>query len=453
MTRVCAAVTTPEDGIAAAAAGADAVEFRLDLFPKLPEDFSFFSCKSASGEPLPAIATFRGCEEREVFEKAFSAGASYVDIEGSSPLRYEFPGKTICSVHDFEKTPSAEQILSLMKDLSRSGVPKGAFSVNSIADLLSIAEAAEVLRSSGKSFILIGMGKAGTITRVRAEKLGSCLTYVSNGRSAAPGELTLQETKALGMHPAVTGLIGSREAVRKSRSPAIHRAAFYSAGISGIYLTFAAEDADLPLIPRLMKAYDIDGLNVTMPHKRRIIPYLASLASSAEKTGAVNTVSKDLAGYNTDITGVKALFASFPPKGKRVLLLGAGGAAHAAAVYLKEEGADLSIANRTFEHAVSLAEFCGGRAVPLSSLRPEYDSVLLASPVSPAAPETVLKRGCFVCDMQYPASDFLKKARDMGCSTVSGKTMLIAQGAESFSLWTGVKADISAMDDAFGGET
>ena len=453
MTKICAAVTNPDDGISAARSGADAVEYRLDLFAKVPDDLSFFRCSTLEGTPVPTIATFRGLEDAELFEKAFEAGASLADIEGTSSLRDEFPGKTICSVHDFEKTPLAPEILELMRDLSDSGIPKGAFSVSSIADLLSIADAAAVLRKAGKPFILIGMGAAGKLTRVRAETLGSYVTYVSNGVSAAPGELTLAETCALTLHPMVTGLIGSREAVKKSLSPVMHRAAFASAGIPGIYLPFAVSDEEIPLIPRLMEVYEIDGLNVTMPHKQRIIPYLSAVSASAKRAGAVNTISKDaasgkLTGHNTDISGVKALFSGFSPAGKRVLLLGAGGAARAASVYLKDAGAEIFVANRTFEHAASLASLCGGTAVPLGGLDSGYDAVLVASPVSPVPPDAVLKEGVFVCDMRYPDSDFLQAARAAGCRTASGLSMLAAQGAASFTLWTGKEADISVMNDA-----
>ncbi|MDO5846782.1 MAG: type I 3-dehydroquinate dehydratase [Methanocorpusculum sp.] len=447
MTKICAAVTNPGDGISAVRCGADAVEYRLDLFAKVPDDLSFFRCSTPEGEPVPTIATFRGLEDTELFEKAFEAGAALADIEGTSSLRDEFPGKTICSVHDFEKTPSAPEILELMRDLSDSGLPKGAFSVSSIADLLSIADAAAVLRKAGAPFILIGMGTAGKLTRVRAETLGSYFTYVSNGVSAAPGELTFAETRALTQHPMVTGLVGSREAVKKSLSPAMHRAAFASAGIPGIYLPFAVSDEEVSLIPRLMQAYGIDGLNVTMPHKKRIIPYLPVISESAKRAGAVNTVTRDLAGHNTDITGVKALFSGFSPAGKRVLLLGAGGAARAASVYLKDAGAKIFVANRTFEHAASLASFCGGAAVPLSGLAHDYDAVLVASPVSPVLPDAVLKEGVFVCDMRYPDSDFLQEARAAGCRTATGISMLAAQGAASFTLWTGKEADIAVMND------
>ncbi|HJJ38876.1 MAG TPA: type I 3-dehydroquinate dehydratase, partial [Methanocorpusculum sp.] len=428
------------------------IEFRLDLFPSVPDDFSFFRQTSPSGEIIPTIATFRGCLDAEMYERAFEAGAAYADIEGCSPLRDEFPEKTICSVHDFDAAPDSDVIVEQMRDLSESGIPKGAFAVRGISDLLSIADAAAELRKTGKPFILIGMGNAGRVTRVRADMLGSWLNYVSNGVSAAPGELTLAEALSLGKHPAVTGLLGGRDAVLRSKSPLIHAAAFRSAGIPGIYLPFAAETADMALVPRLMKAYDIDGLNVTMPHKEIVIPHLSALDESAKKAGAVNTISKELTGFNTDIAGVEAFFSGFSPEGKSVLILGAGGAARAAAVYLMDAGFAVYILNRTYEKAEALAAFCGGKAVSSADAAPACDAVVLASPVSPVPPESVLRKGMFAADMNYLHSAFLESAKEIGCRTVSGKTMLVAQAARSFHIWMKTAADSSAMNAAFGDE-
>ena len=451
MTKICSVAVKPEDGISAMKSGAEVIEFRLDLFPSVPDDFSFFRQTSPSGLIIPGIVTFRGCLDAEIYERAFEAGAAYADIDGCSPLRDEFPKKTICSVHDFDATPSPAEIIEQMQDLSDSGIPKGAFAVRGISDLLSIADAAAELRKTKKPFILIGMGNAGRITRVRADVLGSWLNYVSNGVSAAPGELRLADAISLGKHPKVTGLLGSREAVLRSKSPQIHAVAFRSAEIPGIYLPFAAEASDMALVPELMKAYDIDGLNVTMPHKEIVMPYLSGLDVSAEKAEAVNTISKDLVGFNTDIAGVEAMFSELPLQGKSVLILGAGGAARAAAVYLKEAGAEISILNRTHEKAARLASFCGGKAV--SSADEMYDAVILASPVLPLPLEKILRKGMFAADMNYLHSDFLDSAKRLGCRMVSGKTMLIAQAARSFQIWMKTEADIPSMNDAFGDES
>ena len=179
MTKICSVAVKPEDGISAAKSGAEVIEFRLDLFPAVPNDFSFFRQTSSSGELISSIVTFRGCLDAEIYERAFEAGAAYADIEGCSPLRDEFPKKTICSVHDFDATPSPDEIIEQMQDLSTSGIPKGAFAVRGIPDLLSIADAAAELRKTNKPFILIGMGNLGRITRVRACMLGSVLVILS----------------------------------------------------------------------------------------------------------------------------------------------------------------------------------------------------------------------------------------------------------------------------------
>ena len=96
MTKICSVAVKPEDGISAMKSGAEVIEFRLDLFPSVPDDFSFFRQTSPSGLIIPGIVTFRGCLDAEIYERAFEAGTAYADIEGSSPLRDEFPKKTIC---------------------------------------------------------------------------------------------------------------------------------------------------------------------------------------------------------------------------------------------------------------------------------------------------------------------------------------------------------------------
>ena len=442
MTKICAVAVRPGEGTSAVAAGAECIEYRLDLFPAVPQDFSFFS------QPVPTIATFRGCEEFELFQAALDAGASYVDVEGYSPLRDEYPGHTICSLHDFDRTPPADTILEDMADLAESGLPKCAYSVSSVSDLVSIAEAAAVLRQQGNPFILIGMGSAGRLTRARAEHLGSYLTYVSLGTSAAPGEFTLPQTMAMTLHPRVTGILGSSDAVRKSRSPQIHGAAFQAAQMPGIYLPFALRDDEVSLVPRLMQGYALDGLNVTMPYKQAVIPYLSTLSASASRAGSVNTITADLAGDTTDTVGVAALVQDIDIAGKSVLVLGAGGAARAACTELSSRGAVLTIANRTEEKARDLAARFGCSSMPLSRLSPDYDVVLVASPVLPVEASSVLTAKTVAIDMAYPDSPFLQAAREMGCKTVSGMPMLIAQAAASFAAWFGIEPDTEAMTRA-----
>ena len=446
MTKICAVITKTEDIEKARTLGCEAFEFRLDMFENPEQDLSFVL------QPELTIVTIRSDEDesrRELFQKALDAGADFVDIESDSVLRGEFPGKTVCSYHDFEKTPGAEEIVSIFQDLAKTGVPKAAFMVHGPRDLIEIADAAEEIKSWNMPFILIGMGDAGKITRVRADALGSMVTYcaVSKETGSAPGQLTVKEAAELGQDASVCGVVGFP--LTKTFSPAIHNAAFEAAGIRGTYVKIPTPEDEVSLIPQVMEVYDITGINVTIPHKQAVLSFLKSVSPAAEKIQAVNTITKDLEGDNTDWIGIAKTLDRFEPEGKNVLLLGAGGAAFAAAFYFHERGAKLSIANRTEEKAKVLAKRFEGKAVPIPELKPEYDIVLNASPVCPAEPASFVKEGCVVMDMVYPTSSLLEEAEKLGAVTFSGETMLIHQGAAAFEKWHGVSPDIFAMEKAF----
>ncbi len=446
MTKISAVITNTQDIEKARSLGCTAFEFRLDMFESLDENLSFLS------QPELTIATFRSEDDagrRPLFVKAIEAGVDYVDIESDSVLRNEFTGKTICSYHDFEKTPDAEDIIKIFDDLAKSGIPKAAFMVHGPKDLVAIATAAATLREIGKPFILIGMGEAGRITRVRADALGSLVSYcaVSPENGSAPGQLTVKEAAELGENPTVCGIIGYP--LVKTFSPAIHHAAFEKAGIRGAYVKIPTPETQVSFVPEMMQLYDITGLNVTIPHKQAVLPLMDTLSPAAEKIQAVNTITKNLEGDNTDWLGIAATLDRFEPKDKNVLLLGAGGAAFAAAFYFSERGAKLTIANRTEEKARGLAARFSGRALPLSDLRQEYDIVVNASPVCPADIASCIRRGTVAMDMVYPDSEFLQEAKALGAETFSGMTMLIHQGAASFKIWHGTTPDIAAMETAF----
>ncbi len=446
MTEICAVITRIEDIEPARSQGCTAFEFRLDMMENPDSSLSFLSCSELT------IVTFRSTEDagrRELFEKAIAAGADFVDIESDSVLRGVFPGRTVCSYHDFEKTPTAKEIVSLFWDLSKSGIPKAAFMVHGPKDLLEISAAAAEIKSWGRPFILIGMGDAGRITRIRADLLGSLVSYcaVSKETGSAPGQLTVTEAASLGTDAKVCGVIGFP--LTKTFSPAIHNAAFSAAGICGTYVKIPTPKEEVSLIPEMMQTYAVTGLNVTIPHKQTILPYLKSVSSAAEKIGAVNTITRNLEGDNTDWIGIAETLDRFSPKGKPVLLLGAGGAASAAAYYFSLRGAHLTVANRTAEKAAALAKRFGGRSVSLEELRPEYDIIINASPVCPTEAARFVKEGSVVMDMVYPDSPLLEDARILGAETFSGETMLIHQGAAAFEKWHGIPPDILTMENAF----
>ena len=254
------------------------------------------------------------------------------------------------------------------------------------------------------------------------------------------------------------GIIGNP--VEHSLSPAMHNAAFERLGLNFAYLAFRVTDVEGAI--RGVRALALRGLSVTVPHKVAVIPFLDAVDPVAKSIGAVNTVVNDggrLTGYNTDWTGfVRSLEAHVPAAGRRVALLGAGGAARAIAFGLREKGASLTILNRAEEIGMArdLAAEIGcphgdlarAQAIASADIVVNATSVGMAPlqdqvPVAPAGfrPEQV------VVDIVYNPMEtrFLREARARGCRTVPGCEMLLLQGVTQFELWTGQAAPVDLM--------
>jgi shikimate dehydrogenase len=237
----------------------------------------------------------------------------------------------------------------------------------------------------------------------------------------------------------------------------MHNAAFKSAGLNAVYLAF--ETRDLKGALKGMKALNLQGLSVTIPHKTDIIPLLDEVDDLALKIGAVNTVvNRDgrLIGYNTDAQGaLKALETETPVAGQNCLIIGAGGAARAIGVILKEKGAKLTIANRSLERGETLARELNCPFSPLDKLDEHTAQILVqTTPVgmypnvdqSPV-PDQTLKSGMIVMDIIYNPREtkLLQAAKENGCTIIDGIGMFVYQGVEQFRLWTGLEPPIEIM--------
>lgn len=285
----------------------------------------------------------------------------------------------------------------------------------------------------------------------------------------------------------VVGIIG--DPVAHSLSPAIHNAAFAALQINMIYVPLPTRAEHVAEAVSGLRALGFRGANVTMPHKTAVIPSLDVLADDARLIEAVNTIVVEgevLHGFNTDIAGfLRALREVVPeaPAGMRVLLLGAGGAARAAALALVREGSSaLTIANRTpaaAERLVALLRPAYPRpayhTVALSQLTPAIvnDAQLIVNATSlgmdevaggeavagggpdeplkvPAVLVDTLRRDHIVYDVVYRKRPtlLLTKARAVGARTVDGLSMLVWQAAAAFELWTGAAAPLDVMRGA-----
>lgn len=260
----------------------------------------------------------------------------------------------------------------------------------------------------------------------------------------------------------VTGIFGFP--VRHTLSPAMQNAAFAALGLDFVYVPFEVEPAALGRAASAVKALGLRGVNVTVPHKAKVIPFLDSVDPLARKIGSVNTIVNDngaLRGYNTDATGFLRDLKDkgFNPRGKVVMLAGAGGAGKAVAAALSWAGAK----------KICVTDLCEGLARPLAAKTKNVeftphkgwkaglasaDLLVNTTPVgmhpgSPLASAADLRKRIFVYDVVYNRpTELLREAAEAGAKRSGGLGMLLHQGAAAFELWTGRKAPIRVMEKA-----
>ncbi|MEL7566382.1 MAG: shikimate dehydrogenase, partial [Dehalobacterium sp.] len=262
--------------------------------------------------------------------------------------------------------------------------------------------------------------------------------------------------------------------ISHSLSPKMQNAAIRAAGLEKkyVYVPFDVFPEGVASAVKSLRILGARGVNVTIPHKEEVIPYLDELDTQAQAVQAVNVIvneNKRLVGYNTDGIGfIRSLKddAGIDPKEKKVLVLGAGGAAKSVSAALAAAGAkDLVIVNRTITRAQSIVEIVRGfggkaQAFDFSSegLKGEIadahiiintTSVGLYPPDQSLLTDYMdcLHKGQLISDIIYHPREtlLLKQAKMRGCHTLSGAGMLVYQGAEAFRLWTGVEAPVDEM--------
>jgi len=260
----------------------------------------------------------------------------------------------------------------------------------------------------------------------------------------------------------------------------MQEAAFAALGLQWRYLTIEVEPQALPDAIRGVRAFGMKGINLTIPHKVAIMPLLDEVSPNAAMIGAVNTVRRvenRLVGENTDgkgfLRGVRE-GAGIDPAGKRIVVLGAGGAARAITVELALAGAaQLTVVNRRVERGralvTDLIERTGANArfeawLGMYPIGPEVDILVNATSIGlfpdiQAMPDVDLKTASphlLVCDVvpNPPETHLIQTTRALGLATLTGLPMLVYQGAIGFEMWTGHPAPEavmkSALEKAFG---
>lgn len=462
------------DRMADLAGVADLFEIRADLLL----DLDLLTLLRAKTRPL--LLTCR-CESqggrwpdddsrrRLTLLEGVKRGFDYVDIEHTSgylDVMMEKSGRgLVISHHDLEGTPAdLDRLYAEMCDRGADIVkiavtPK---SVKDVARLLALAE--RTARSGGVPLVPIALGPLGAITRLTTGRYGAPFTFgaAATGVEAAPGQFSaavmadLYRVRNVTAKTKVYGILGQN--VTRSFSPVLHNRAFEARNVDAVYVPLQAE-ALRPFIEAL-PALGLSGFSVTQPYKEEILPYLNEVEAPAALCGSVNTVvvhdGGKLLGSTTDGVGVLgALKKRIDVKKKRVVMLGAGGAARSAALSLVKKGADLIVLSRRQEQARELAAALGCMAGTLDELpRLTWDVLINATPLGSAAlpdetpvPQELHRQGSVVLDMVYDPLEtrLLREAQAAGCVIVDGLEMLLMQATAQFETWTGLEAPADVM--------
>ena len=251
--------------------------------------------------------------------------------------------------------------------------------------------------------------------------------------------------------------------VKNSKSPAMHTAGFKALGIENEFLFLPSEvkPENLQEAVNAARKLNIKGVSVTMPYKEEIIKYIDILDDDAEEIGAVNTIINnegELTGYNTDWIGaITALEKKTALAGKKVAVIGAGGAARAIVFGLVRKGSNIKIYNRSIDKAKEIANDFGVEFGSLDDL-PEvgrYEIIINASSVgmnedkSPID-KNLINKNQIIFDIVYSPMEtkLIKDAKEKGATVIYGYEMLLYQGVEQFKMYTDYEAPIKEMETA-----
>lgn len=426
-------------------------------------------------------------ERSSFFSIAMRGAFDYVDFETDfehtllTEIVREKKIRIIRSVHDFDGVPEhpLQTIRSIPK--TKQEIPKLAVMTNSSSELYRLVEACLSVRNEEK--IVLGMGAYGFPTRVLAPRLGNYLTFCSPaGKSAAPGHIDPQQLDAVYRlrsqtgSTAVYGVIGNP--VLHSQSPFIHNTGYEKASIDAVYVPFQVDE--LIWFFKMAELLDVQGLSVTVPYKENVIQWLDDSAETVTVTGACNTMArsdKGWYGYNFDVEGFLHPLETVVDRqwlqGKKVAVIGAGGAAKSVVFALTKRGADVCIFNRTVEKAERLAKRFSCAFAPLTDTErlKEYSDMLVQTttvgmamgssptgshpvgdtPTGQHSPGTYPEGLNPIEDYTFQGHEiaydliytpektpFLQKAEHAGCRIINGTSMLLEQAKQQFLIFTGV---------------
>ncbi|CAN6469239.1 unnamed protein product [Victoria cruziana] len=403
------------DASKAKASGADVAELRLDFLEN-------FRCRQDLGvllreKKLPTIVTYRPkweggeveVDERkrmDALRLAVELGSDYVDVElkvaddfmksisGKKPEKT----KVIVSSHNYENTPSVDDLTNLVAKIQSTGAD--IVKIATAKDITDVSHMFRVMAHCQVPIIGLVMGDRGVISRVLASKFGGYLTFASLevGKESADHQQTIKDMlevynfRQVGRETQIYGLIG--KPVYHSSSPVVYNKAFSSVRLNAVYVPYLVDD--LPHFVDVFSSPDFAGFSCTMPYKEIMCEFCDEVDPVAKAIGAVNAIIRrngKLLGYNTDYIGAisaieDALRAEnvqgnvpggSPLSGKLFVVIGAGGAGKSLAYGAKEKGARVVISNRSYDRAKEIADAISGQVIKLSELEhfhPEEGMIL-----------------------------------------------------------------------------
>jgi 3-dehydroquinate dehydratase / shikimate dehydrogenase len=406
---------------------ADLFEVRLDL----SENLDLGSIRKTTSKPL----IFASHNNPELLNDA-ELYADYVDIGPIAAIST----KQIVSFHGKDEDPDV-----LWEKFNGEHLTKIVLETNDYSRI------AALLKLNSEKSICFAMGEVGAFSRVLSVFEKAPWIYASlPGQPTASGQFSIDQlintyhVKRFSMKPNVFGILGNP--VSHSRSPAFHNQKFAEHNLSWIYLPFPC--FDLKSFMNHRERFGIFGLSVTHPYKEKVIEYLSDQTPEVKKLRSCNTMlwkGNAWQGINTDIVGFEGLLIKHGIQldKKYVAIIGAGGAARAAAFVIAQSSAKLIFLNRTYEKALELAKEFNGTAVPLSQIAAvEYDVLIQTTPVGmhdeecPINPD-LLRPSTTVIDVLYEPAEtvLLRKAKAAGCKVINGEDWFVLQAEAQFQYW------------------
>ncbi len=443
------------------------IELRLDHLA--PDEIDVAG--ALEGRRVPVIVTnrpireggkFDGPEEHRlhILREAARLGAEYVDVECETALTLT-DTRTVLSHHAFTsgiQHDLPDRIRTMRARASRLGgaIVKVAVTAERPRDCVTLRRLLFDTAAPTEGTIGIAMGDAGALSRMLPAKFSGEWTYAG---TAAPGQFTVadmvtrfraHETSTL---TRVFGIAGAP--LSHSASPSMHNAAFRHAGLDAVFVPVETSDADE--LRELAESLGIEGLSVTAPLKSSVMS-LATIDDESRSIGAINTLKRangQWEGRNFDAPAFVEPLEEFlrVPRDRRVIVLGAGGAARAAVRELTAAGCTVEISARDAAKAAALANAFGAR---VTSFPPTGEVALVVNATSAGTGSSAspIPAGAVTAKIAYDLvynpeeTTFLTDARKTGAQTIGGLAMLVAQARRQFEWWTGVSVPAEVFEQA-----